>query len=124
MSLADARLLAFPVVREPRGNLTFIEGEEHVPFSISRVYYLYDVPGGAERGGHAHKALKQILIAVSGSFDVHLDDGHLQRTEHLNRAHEGLYVPQMTWRSIDNFFRRLDLPRARVSPFRRSRLLP
>lgn len=103
VALADSRKLALPVIGEPRGNLTFVESDRHIPFAIQRVYYLYDVPGGAERGGHAHKTLHQLLIAMSGSFDVHLDDSSEQRTYHLNRAHEGLYIPPMTWRSIDNF---------------------
>lgn len=101
--LADSRKIALPVVEERRGNLTFIESDRHVPFAIQRVYYVYDVPGGAERGGHAHKRLHQLVIAASGSFDVHLDDAREQRTYHLNRAYEGLYVAPMTWRSIDNF---------------------
>ena len=75
MALADLRILDLPVVAEPRGNLTFVESGRQVPFSIERVYYLYDVPSGAERGGHAHRALHQVLIALSGGFDVHVDDG-------------------------------------------------
>jgi hypothetical protein len=103
MGLADCRKLSLPVIGEPRGNLTFVENDRHIPFAMQRVYYLYDVPGGAERGGHAHKELHQLLIAMSGSFDVHLDDGSDRRSYHLNRANEGLYIAPMTWRSIDNF---------------------
>lgn len=101
--IADCRLIDLPQFHDPRGNLTCIEGLNHIPFPIRRIYYLYDVPGGAERGGHAHKCLHQFLIAVSGSFDVHLDDGVSRKTFHLNRAHFGLYICPMTWRHIDNF---------------------
>jgi hypothetical protein len=98
-----ARLVTLPQVADARGNLTFIEGGRHVPFDIARLYYLYDVPGGADRGGHAHRSLTQMLIALSGSFDVHTDTGPEQRTFHLNRANIGLLLPSMTWREIDNF---------------------
>lgn len=101
--LSRVRLIDLPVVREPRGNLTFIEGRQHVPFDIQRVYYLYDVPGGAERAGHAHKGLHQLVVAMSGSFDIHLDDGFEQKTFHLNRSYYGLYICPMIWRTIDNF---------------------
>lgn len=97
------RLISLPQVADGRGNLTFIEGLEHVDFSIERVYYLYDVPGGADRGGHAHRTLKQLLIALSGSFDVHTETASGCETFHLNRAYTGLYLPPMTWREIDNF---------------------
>jgi oxalate decarboxylase/phosphoglucose isomerase-like protein (cupin superfamily) len=97
------KLIDFPRVSDPRGNLTFIEGTRHVPFEIARVYYLYDVPGGASRAGHAHKALHQVLVAMSGSFDVIVDDGRNRRTHHLNRSYYGLYIPPMVWREIDNF---------------------
>lgn len=103
MPLDDCRLLQLPKIEDRRGNLTFIEGNRHVPFSIERVYYLYDVPGGAERGGHAHKHLHQFLVAMSGSFDVKLDDGHRKATFHLNRSYAGLYLCPMIWREIDNF---------------------
>jgi dTDP-4-dehydrorhamnose 3,5-epimerase-like enzyme len=97
------RIVEFPRVHDPRGNLTYIESEEHVDFDIRRVYYLYDVPGGSERGGHAHKQLRQVLIAMSGSFDVVLDDGVDRQRFHLNRSYFGLCIPQMVWREIDNF---------------------
>ena len=103
MALADCRMLELPKIHEARGNLTFIEGGHHVPFDIARVYYLYDVPGGAERGGHAHKELHQLIIAMSGSFDVVLDDGHERRRVHLNRSYQGLYICPMIWRELDNF---------------------
>jgi dTDP-4-dehydrorhamnose 3,5-epimerase-like enzyme len=100
----DCRLIELPKVSDPRGNLTFIEGDRHMPFSIKRVYYLYDVPGGATRAGHAHKKLHQMMIAMSGSFDATLDDGHGGRRRfHLNRSYIGLYIPSMIWRDLDNF---------------------
>lgn len=103
MSVHDCRIINLPKISNPRGNLTFIEAGRHIPFDISRVYYLYDVPGGAERGGHAHKALQQLIIAMSGSFDVVLDDGKEQKRFHLNRSYWGLYVCPMIWRELDNF---------------------
>ena len=103
MPLADCQLISLPRIQDPRGNLTFIEGGVHVAFDIRRVYYLYDVPGGSERGGHAHKALRQLIIAMSGSFDVLLDDGEEQKRFHLNRSYVGLYVCPMIWRQLDNF---------------------
>jgi len=103
MSLNDCKLIDLPKIAEPRGNLTFIEGGRHVPFDIKRVYYLYDVPGGAERGGHAHKDLHQFIVAMSGSFDVVLDDGRHKKRIHLNRSYYGLYVCPMIWREMDNF---------------------
>ena len=96
-------MLSLPVVHDRRGNLTFIESSKIIPFEIKRVYYLYDVPGGAERGGHAHKQLHQLIIAMSGSFDVLLDDGKDKKKFHLNRSYNGLYVCPMIWREINNF---------------------
>jgi hypothetical protein len=92
-----------PKISDPRGNLTFIESHRHIPFDIQRVYYLYDVPGGAERGGHSHKKLEEFIIAMSGSFDVVLDDGENKKRVHLNRSYSGLYVCPMIWRELDNF---------------------
>ena len=103
MPLADCKIVNLPKINEPRGNLTFVEGGRHVPFDIRRVYYLYDVPGGADRGGHAHKALRQLIISMSGSFDVVLDDGRQKQRYHLNRSYYGLYVCPMIWRELDNF---------------------
>ena len=103
MPLGDCRIVDLPRVTDPRGNLTFIEGSRHVPFAIQRVYYLYDVPGGAERGGHGHKELHQLIIAMSGSFDVIVDDGRERARHHMNRSYYGLYIPPMMWREIDNF---------------------
>ena len=95
--------LQFPIISDPRGNLTFIEGRNHIPFDIQRVFYLYDVPGGASRAGHAHNELHQVIVAMSGSFDVLLDDGDKKKKVHLNRSYLGLYVLPMVWREIDNF---------------------
>ena len=103
MGLNNCGLVELPKISDVRGNLTFIEGDRHVPFDIKRVYYLYDVPGGAERGGHAHKALHQLIVAMSGSFDVVLDDGAEKKRFHLNRSYQGLYVCPMIWRELDNF---------------------
>ena len=103
MSIDHCRIIDLPKIHDPRGNLTFIEGGRHIPFDIQRVYYLYDVPGGSERGGHAHKALRQLIVAMSGSFDVVLDDGREKKRYHLNRSYNGLYVCPMMWRELDNF---------------------
>ncbi len=103
MSTEECKIIEFPIIADPRGNLSFIEGGRHIPYDIKRVYYLYDVPGGAERGGHAHKALHQLIIAMSGSFDIHLDDGYSKKTVHMNRSYYGLYVCPMIWRELDNF---------------------
>ncbi len=97
------RIIELPKISDPRGNLTFIEANRHIPFDIRRTYYLYDVPGGAERGGHAHKELHQLIVAMSGSFDVILDDGWEKKRYHLNRSYYGLYVCPMMWRELDNF---------------------
>ena len=103
MSIKQCSTINLPKIADPRGNLTFIEGGRHVPFQIQRVYYLYDTPGGAERGGHAHKNLHQLIIAMSGSFDVILNDGREKKRFHLNRSYYGLYVCPMIWRELDNF---------------------
>ncbi|MDH3326301.1 MAG: FdtA/QdtA family cupin domain-containing protein [Gammaproteobacteria bacterium] len=103
MSLKKCKIIELPKISDPRGNLTFIEEMRHIPFDIRRVYYTYDVPGGADRGGHAHKALHQLIIAMSGSFDVKLDDGRNKKKFHLNRSYQGLYVCPMMWRDLDNF---------------------
>ena len=103
LRLQRCKIVEFPKIHDVRGNLTFIEGKQHIPFAIERVYYLYDVPGGAERGGHAHKELQQLIVAMSGSFDVLLDDGVKKQRFHLNRSYYGLYVCPMIWRELDNF---------------------
>ncbi|HWV18542.1 MAG TPA: FdtA/QdtA family cupin domain-containing protein [Rhodocyclaceae bacterium] len=103
MPLSDCRIIELPKIADPRGNLTFVEGGEHIPFDIRRVYYLYDVPGGSERGSHAHRNLHQFVVAMSGSFDVVLEDGERQRRFHMNRSYYGLYICPMMWRTLDNF---------------------
>lgn len=103
MSLSDCRMIELPKVTDTRGNLTFVEGRRHIPFAIERVYYLYDVPGGSVRGGHAHRGLHQLIVAMSGSFDVLLDDGREKKRFHLARSYYGLYVCPMVWRELTNF---------------------
>jgi dTDP-4-dehydrorhamnose 3,5-epimerase-like enzyme len=103
MSIYDCRIIELPKIHDPRGNLTFIEGANHIPFDIKRVFYLYDVPGGSARAGHANKFSQQFLVAMSGSFDVLVDDGREKRRFHLNRSYYGLLIPTLFWREIDNF---------------------
>ncbi|NYJ06360.1 sugar 3,4-ketoisomerase [Petropleomorpha daqingensis] len=100
---AGCRIVDLPRITDPRGNLTFIEGGSQIPFDVARVYYLYDVPGGESRGGHAHQQLEQLIIAAAGSFDVIVDDGTETARFHLNRSYYGLYVPRLTWRELGNF---------------------
>jgi WxcM-like, C-terminal len=97
------RIVDLPRVNDPRGNLTFVEGKDTIPFAIERVYYLYDVPGGESRGGHAHRELEQFVIAAAGSFEVLVDDGVNTERFFLNRSYYGLYIPSMVWREIDEF---------------------
>ena len=103
MSLSDCGIVELPKIQDVRGNLSFIESGRHIPFEMKRVYYLYDVPGGADRGAHAHKSLHQFVVAMSGSFDVVLDDGKQQQRFHLNRSYNGLYICPMMWSYLDNF---------------------
>ena len=103
MTLNNVQLIELPKILDERGNLTFIEGNNHIPFKIERTYMIYDVPGGATRGGHAYIDLKEFIVALSGSFDVVLDDGNEKKTYSLNRSYYGLYVPNMIWRSLENF---------------------
>ena len=103
MPVSDCKIIELPKISDTRGNLSFIEGGRHIPFDIRRVYYLYDVPGGASRGGHGHKKLYQLMIAISGSFTVRLDDGVQHKTYTLNRPYEGLIICPMIWRELDNF---------------------
>lgn len=103
MTAPKCRIIELPKIPEKRGNLTFIESLRQVPFDIKRVYYLYDVPGGASRGGHAHHRLQQFIIAASGSFTVVTDNGYEKKEYSLNRSYYGLYIPAMTWREIENF---------------------
>jgi hypothetical protein len=101
--ISRCKHIELPKIQDYRGNLTFIENGSLIPFQIQRVYYLYNVPGGAERGGHAHKALEQLIIPLAGSFDVVLDDGSQKKVFPLNRPNIGLYVCPMMWREINNF---------------------
>lgn len=101
--ISHCKLIDLPKINDTRGNLSFIEGGKHIPFNIKRVYYLYDVPGGSDRGSHAHKKLHQFIVAMSGSFDVELDDGKEKKRFHLNRSFTGLYICPMMWRDLDNF---------------------
>ena len=103
MPISDVKLIELPRINDHRGNLTFIESGRHIPFEIKRTYYLYDVPGGSARAGHGHKALHQLMIAMSGSFDITLDDGFEKKVISLNRSYSGLYIPPMMWRDLDNF---------------------
>jgi dTDP-4-dehydrorhamnose 3,5-epimerase-like enzyme len=97
------RLIELPVIRDMRGNLTYVEAEREAPFEIRRVYYLYDVPGGESRAGHSHRQLQQLLIAVAGSFDVVLDNGQTRDVVTLNRSYVALYIPRLIWRELENF---------------------
>jgi len=103
MSIEYCKLIHFKKIEDPRGSLTPIEANQDIPFCIKRAYYLYDVPSGTSRAGHAHKGLEQILLAVSGSFDVVVKDGKNSHRYHLNRPNIGLYLPNMVWRELDNF---------------------
>lgn len=97
------KLIKLPKFLDARGNLSFIEQENHIPFKIQRTYWIYDVPGGEKRGGHAYKENEELIVALSGSFDVIVDDGKEKRTFSLNRSYYGLYVPKGTWREMQNF---------------------
>src|ERR1700677_2216128 len=96
-------IIQLPKILDPRGNLSFIEEGDHIPFKIERAYWIYDVPGGEKRGGHAYKTLQEFIIALSGSFEVVLNDGKEEMRFSLNRSYYGLYVPKMYWRSLENF---------------------
>lgn len=98
----DVKIIDIPKITDPRGNLAVIEGDT-IPFKMDRVYYLYDVPSSSQRGGHAHKELQQLVIALSGSFDVVLDNGEEQKTITLNKPDKGLLIPTMVWRELENF---------------------
>ncbi len=99
----EIKLIDFPKIEDPRGNLSFIEEEKQVPFKIERTYWIYDVPGGQVRGGHAFKEQKELIVALSGSFDVMVDDGKTKQTFSLNRSYYGLYIPAGMWREMQNF---------------------
>lgn len=102
-SIADCKVVSLPKINDRRGNLTFIEGENHIPFEIRRVFYIYDIPTEEDRGAHAHRELHQFLICLSGSFDVTIDDGENQAKIHLNRPWKGLHIPPMIWAAETNF---------------------
>jgi len=97
------RIISFPQIQDPRGDLTFLEGGNHIPFNIARVYYLYNVPVDAHRGGHAHQNLEQVIFALSGSFRIKIDDGNLKSEYWLRNPNKGLYVNRLVWREIDCF---------------------
>lgn len=101
--IKDCKVIHLPKIEGHNGNLTPIYGNEHIPFEIARIYYLYDVPGGEKRGGHAHKELQQLIVSATGSFDVILDDGRRKKKVNLNRSYYGLYIPKLIWRELDNF---------------------
>lgn len=101
--LDRCRLVDLPKIADPRGNLTFIEGNKHIPFEIKRVFYIYDIPTAENRGAHAHKSLHQFLICLSGSFHVNLDDGNEKKIIRLNKPWQGLYIPPMVWASESGF---------------------
>ena len=101
--MEDIRIVQLPKIIDKRGNLSFIEESGHIPFEIERTYWIYDVPGGEDRGSHAYKSNQEFIIALSGSFDVILDNGREEKRFHLNRSYYGLYIPKMYWRTMDNF---------------------
>jgi dTDP-4-dehydrorhamnose 3,5-epimerase-like enzyme len=103
MTIEECKIIELPRISDPRGNLTFIEGNRNIPFAMKRAYWIYDVPGGEIRGGHSYRMLHELIIAVSGSFDVAVDDGRSKRVFSLNRSYYGLYVPNMIWRELENF---------------------
>jgi dTDP-4-dehydrorhamnose 3,5-epimerase-like enzyme len=103
MLKASVRTISLPIIKDKRGNLSFVEGNNHLPFKIERVYWIYDVPGGQVRGGHAFKKQHEFIIALSGSFDVIVDDGNTKKVYSLNRSYYGLYIPSGYWRQMDNF---------------------
>jgi dTDP-4-dehydrorhamnose 3,5-epimerase-like enzyme len=102
-TMSDIKIIQLPKILDQRGNLSFIESENHIPFEIKRTYWIYDVPGGEVRGGHAYKENQEFIVALSGSFDVLLDDGNEQKIFSLNRSYYGLYVPKGIWRQMKNF---------------------
>lgn len=103
MSIKDVKIIELPKFTDPRGNLSFVEQLNHIPFEIKRTYWIYDVPGGEDRGGHAFKENKEVVIALSGAFDVIVDDGDNKKTFNLNRSYYGLYIPNGLWRTMENF---------------------
>ena len=102
-NILNVKLIHLPKIEDPRGNLSFLEEEQHIPFKIERTYWIYDVPGGQVRGGHAFKEQQEFIVALSGSFDVVVDNGTEQKTYSLNRSYYGLYIPAKLWRQMENF---------------------
>lgn len=103
MIMEEPRIIKLPKIEDERGNLSFFENDQFIPFEIKRVYWIYDVPGGEMRGGHAYKTLNEFIVALSGSFDVVYNDGTGEKRITLNRSYYGLYMPKMVWRHLDNF---------------------
>lgn len=103
MNINDVKLIELPKFMDPRGNLSFVEQNNQIPFEIQRTYWIYDVPGGENRGGHAFKMTNEFIIAISGGFDVIVDDGREKKKFTLNRSYYGLYIPKGLWRQIENF---------------------
>ena len=103
MTIEDAKIIELPKILDVRGNLSFAEQNNHIPFEIKRTYWIYDVPGGEDRGGHAFRENQEVVIALSGAFDVVVDDGSTKKTFTLNRSYYGLYIPKGLWRTIENF---------------------
>lgn len=101
--MQEPRIITLPKILDRRGNLSFIEGGNHIPFAIARTYWIYDVPGGEVRGGHSYRENEELVVALSGSFDVVLHDGHREHRFHLNRSYYGVYIPRMMWRTLENF---------------------
>ncbi len=102
-TIDDCQIIQFPRISRPQGNITPVQGRIELPFEIERVYYLYDIPGGANRGGHAHWNLQQVIVSAMGSFSVEVDDGSKRKSIRLNRAYYGLYIPPMIWRELIDF---------------------
>ena len=103
MPSKNLRIINLPKIEDSRGSISVIEGAQTIPFEIARIYYLYDISSGSERGSHAHKNLSQFFVAISGSFDVEIDNGFEKKRFHLNRPYYGLHVPPMSWRNLNNF---------------------
>lgn len=103
MTINDVKQIELPKFSDPRGNLSFVEEKKHIPFEIKRTYWIYDVPGGESRGGHAYKETAEFIVAISGGFDVTVDDGKQSKTFSLNRSYYGLYIPKGLWRKMENF---------------------
>lgn len=103
MTVEDCKIIELPRFLDARGNLSFVEQNNHIPFEIKRTYWIYDVPGGEERGGHAFRQNEEFVVALSGAFDVTVDDGQQKKTFTLNRSYYGLYIPKGLWRTMENF---------------------